>query len=141
MSTPEKRLAQRLPVRLRVDCKPLSFVEVKDIMEGHGYNELAFATLALSRPRTGMLPAKVRDLSVSGLRMESPVHLGLGDAAALDVHLPDERVCLKALAEVVWSQPAADQDSLHACGLRFAAMDEDSARRLKHYLATAPCAA
>ena len=139
MSTPDKRLASRTPVRLRVDCKPLSRNEISDILEGHGYNELAYASLALSMPRQGMMPSRVRDLSLSGLRMEGPLALGLGDSAALDMHLPDERVALKALAEVVWSRPASDVQEPHACGLRFAAMDEESARRLKHYLATVPC--
>jgi len=136
----EKRLAQRVSVRLRVDCKPLSNNEIRDILDGQGYQELAYSSLALNRPRQGMLPAKVRDLSLSGLRMEGPLPMGLGDAAALDVHLPDERVALKALAEVVWSKPADVAEAPHACGLRFAAMDEESARRLRHYLATAPCA-
>ena len=136
----DKRQAQRVPVRLRVDCKPLSNAEVRDILDGQGYQELAYASLALNRPRQGMLPSKVRDLSLTGLRMEGPLPLGLGDAAALDMHLPDERVALKALAEVVWSKPAGLAEEPHACGLRFAAMDEESARRLRHYLATAPCA-
>jgi Tfp pilus assembly protein PilZ len=136
----EKRQAQRVPVRLRVDCKPLSNTEVRDILDGQGYQELAYASLALNRPRQGMLPSKVRDLSLTGLRMEGPLPMGLGDAAALDMHLPDERVALKALAEVVWCKPAGMAAEPHACGLRFAAMDEESARRLRHYLATAPCA-
>lgn len=135
----DKRLSQRVPVRLRVDCKPLTTSEVRDILDGQGYQELAYSSLALNRPRQGMLPSKIKDLSLSGLRMEGPLPLGLGDAAALDVHLPDERVALKALAEVVWSRPAGSADSPHACGLRFAAMDDESARRLKHFLATAPC--
>ena len=101
MSPAEKRLANRLSVRLRVDCKPLSRNEISDILEGHGYNELAFSSLAMSMPRQGMMPSKVRDLSLSGLRMEGPLALGLGDSAALDMHLPDERVALKALAEVL----------------------------------------
>ena len=136
----EKRHAPRVPVRLRVDCKPLSSGEIRDILDGQGYQELAYASLALNRPRQGMLPARIRDLSQTGLRMEGPLPLGLGDAAALDMHLPDDKVALKALAEVVWSKPAGLAEQPHACGLRFAAMDEESARRLRHYLATAPCA-
>jgi Tfp pilus assembly protein PilZ len=137
-SSADKRRSSRLPVRMRVDCKPLSGSEVRDILEGHGYSELAFASLALSRPRQGMLPARVKDLSSGGLCMEGPLPLGLGDAAALDMHLPDERVALKALVEVVWSKPATDEEKPHACGLRFAAMDVESARRLKHFLSSSP---
>jgi Tfp pilus assembly protein PilZ len=140
MST-DKRHAKRVSVRLRVDCKPLSNGEIREILDGQGYQELAYSSLALSRPRQGMLPSRVRDLSLSGLRMEGPLPLGLGDAAALDVHLPDERVALKALAEVVWSQPADALDRPHACGLRFAAMDEDSARRLRSFIDASPCLA
>jgi len=51
-----------------VDCKPLSRNEVTDILEGHGYNELAFSSLAMSMPRHGMMPSKVRDLSLSGMQ-------------------------------------------------------------------------
>ena len=141
MPTAEHRLSNRLPVRMRVDCKPLSGSEIRDILEGHGYSELAFASLALSRPRQGMLPARVKDLSVGGLCMEGPLPLGLGDAAALDMHLPDERVALKALAEVVWSKPANNEEKPHACGLRFAAMDEEAMRRLKLFLSSSAVAA
>lgn len=137
----DKRLNKRLPVRLRVDLKPLSGSEVRDILEGQGYSELAFASLALSHPRHGMFPSRVKDLSLSGMRMEGPLPMGLGDAAAVDMHLPDERVALKALVEVVWSKAAVDEEKPHSCGLRFAAMDEESSRRLKYFLATAPAAA
>jgi Tfp pilus assembly protein PilZ len=73
--------------------------------------------------------------------MEGPLPLGLGDAAALDMHLPDVRVALKALVEVVWSKPASHESKPHSCGLRFAAMDEDSARRLKSFIDGAGVAA
>ena len=137
MST-DQRHSKRVSVRLRVDCKPLSNSEIREILDGQGYQELAYSSLALSRPRQGMLPARIRDLSLSGMRMEGPLPLGLGDAAALDMHLPDERVALKALAEVVWAQPAGALDQPHACGLRFAAMDEDSVRRLRTFIDASP---
>jgi Tfp pilus assembly protein PilZ len=130
----ENRRSNRVSIRIRVDCKPLSGSELRDILEGRGYSELAFSSLALSRPRQGMLPARVKNLCVGGLCMEGPLALGLGEVAALDMHLPDERVALKALVEVVWSKPAVGDDKPHACGLRFAAMDQDSVRRLKLYL-------
>jgi len=130
----DKRLSERISVRMRVDCKPLSSSEVRDILDGRGYSELTFSSLALSRPRQGMVPSRVKDLSLGGLCMEGALPLGLGDAAALDLHFPDERVALKALVEVVWTRPAADDDKPHACGMRFAAMDQESVKRLKHYL-------
>jgi PilZ domain len=138
MSTRDKRQARRSPVRLRVDFKPLSSSEVRDILEGQGYGELGFSSLALKQPRHGMLPSRVKDLSQSGMRMEGPLPIGLGEVAAVDVHLPDERVALKALVEVVWSKPAEDGLKPHSCGLRFAAMECDSVRRLKHFLMAAP---
>ncbi len=134
----EQRSSNRIPVRMRVDCKPLSSAEIKDILDGHGYSELAYASLALSRPRQGMLPARIKNLSPGGLCLEGPLPMKEGEVAALDLHLLDERVALKALAEVVWSQPAADETRPHSCGLRFAAMDEDGLKRLKSYLALLP---
>ncbi|HTA17271.1 MAG TPA: PilZ domain-containing protein [bacterium] len=130
----ENRRSNRVSLRIRVDCKPLSGSELRDILEGRGYSELAFSSLALSRPRQGMLPARVKNLSGGGLCMEGPLALGLGEVATLDMHLPEERVALKALVEVVWSKPAAGDDQPHACGMRFAAMDQESVKRLKHYL-------
>jgi Tfp pilus assembly protein PilZ len=130
----ENRRSKRVTIRIRVDCKPLSGSEVRDILEGRGYSELAFSSLALSRPRQGMLPARVKNLSAGGMCMEGPLALGLGEVATLDMHLPEERVALKALVEVVWSKPAAGDDKPHACGVRFAAMDQESVRRLKLYL-------
>lgn len=122
---------------MRVDCKPLSGSEVRDILEGNGFSELSYASLALSLPRQGMLSARTSDLSVGGLRMEGPLPMGLGEVATVDLHFPDERVALKALVEVVWSRPSDDDRKPHACGMRFAAMDEDGVKRLKHYLTTA----
>jgi Tfp pilus assembly protein PilZ len=85
-----------------------------------------------------MIPARIRDLSLGGVRIEGPVALGAGEATALDVHLPDERVVVKLLGEVVWSEPAKDGQHLHAFGLRFAALEEHALARLKHFLELAP---
>jgi hypothetical protein len=138
MSTLDQRSAPRQPVRLRADVKPLSHEDVKDILEGQGYDELDFCSLSLSKPRSGMLPARVRDLSLTGARVEGLLDLGQGEAAGMDLHFPQDRVVLKVLAEVVWSQPAAGADAPHACGLRFAALEEDGLHRLKNYLKLAP---
>lgn len=138
MSSREKRLSSRVRVRLRVDCKPLDHAECMGVLEGQGFNELSFRSLALTRPRSGMTPMRARDLSMSGLRLEGPLPLGLGDSAMLDMHLPDESVAVKALVDVVWSVPAEDPQRPHSCGMRFAALDEEGARRLKSFLALAP---
>jgi Tfp pilus assembly protein PilZ len=138
MTPTEQRLAPRQAVRLRVDLKPLRHEEVRDILEGHGYDELAFSSLSLSKPRVGMIPARIRDLSLGGVRIEGPVSLGTGEATALDLHLPDDRVVVKLLGEVVWSEPAKDSNHLHAFGLRFAALEENALARLKHFLELAP---
>jgi hypothetical protein len=121
-----------------VDLKPLRHEEVRDILEGNGYDELDFASLSLARPRSGMMPARIRDLSIQGARIEGPMSLGLGEAAVLDLHLPDERVVIKALGEVVWSRPSQDSQPPHAFGLRFAALKDDALARLKHYLTLMP---
>ncbi len=138
MNASEKRLSTRVRVRLRVDCKPLDHEERMDVLEGHGFQELSFRSLALTRPRLGMTPMRARDLSSSGLRLEGPLPLGLGDSVMLDLHLPDERVAVKALVDVVWSREAADPNLPHSCGVRFAALDDEGARRLKNYMALAP---
>jgi hypothetical protein len=138
MTPSDKRLAPRQSVRLRVDLKPLRHQEVRDILEGQGYDELEFSSLALAKPRMGMLPARIRDLSLSGARVEGPVSLGTGEATAIDLHLPDERVVLKVLGEVVWSQPSTDDSQPHSFGLRFAALEEDGLHRLKNFLNLVP---
>jgi hypothetical protein len=138
MTTSDKRLAPRQSVRLRVDLKPLRHEEVRDILQGQGYDELAFSSLSLSKPRTGMMPARIRDLSLSGVRVEGPVAMGAGEATAIDLHLPDERVVIKALGEVVWSRPATDCNEPHAFGVRFAALEEDAVHRLKNFLNLVP---
>lgn len=138
MTPSDKRLAPRQAVRLRVDLKPLRHEEVRDILEGQGYDELEYSSLSLTKPRAGMMPARIRDLSLSGMRIEGPVSLGTGEAAAVDLHLPDERVVLKVLGEVVWSQTAPDASQPHSFGLRFAALEEDGVHRLKNFLSLAP---
>jgi Tfp pilus assembly protein PilZ len=138
MTPTEQRLAPRQAVRLRVDLKPLRHEEVRDILEGNGCDELDFSSLSLSKPRMGMIPARIRDISLRGVRIEGPVSMGTGEAAVLDLHLPDERVVIKALGEVVWSRPSTDSQQMHAFGLRFAALEEDALNRLKHYLTLIP---
>ena len=138
MTTIDKRLAPRQAVRLRVDLKPLRHDEVRDILEGQGYDELEFSSLSLAKPRSGMLPARIRDISLSGLRVEGPVALGAGEATAIDLHLPDERVVLKVLGEVVWSRPSEDSAQPHSFGVRFAALEEDGMHRLKTFLSLGP---
>ncbi len=138
MALDDKRLTPRQTVRLRVDLKPLKHEEVRDILEGHGYDELEYSSLSLTRPRAGMLPARIRDISLGGIRVEGPCALGNGEVTAMDLHLPDERVVIKALGEVVWSLPSTDDSQPHAFGLRFAALDETALQRLKAYLFLAP---
>lgn len=48
-----------------------------------------------------------------------------------------DTVAVKALVDVVWSRPAQDQALPHSCGLRFAAMDDEGARRLKAFISQA----
>jgi Tfp pilus assembly protein PilZ len=81
---------------------------------------------------------RVRDLSTSGLRLEGPLPLGFGESVFLDLHLPDDPVAVKALVDVVWSQPARDQSQPHRCGMRFAAIDEEGIRRIKNFLVQVP---
>lgn len=138
MSSSDKRLSTRVRVRLRVDCKPLDHAECQGVLEGQGFQELAFRSLSMNRPRLGMTPMRARDLSMSGLRLEGPLPLGLGDSVVLDMHLPDERVAVKALVDVVWSANASDPSQPHSCGMRFAALDDEGARRLKNFLAQVP---
>lgn len=138
MNANEKRLASRVPVRLRVDCKPLDHAECVDVLEGHGFQELSFRSLALTRPRLGMTPMKARNLSLSGIHLEGPLALNLGDSATLDLHLPDDSVAVKALVDVVWSREASDPSLPHHCGLRFAALDDEGLRRIKNFIALAP---
>jgi len=138
MKAHEQRLSTRVRVRLRVDCKPLDHAECAGVLEGQGFQELSFRSLALTRPRSGMTPMRVRDLSTSGLRLEGPLSLGLGESAILDLHLPDEQVAVKALVDVVWSNPAADPQQPHSFGVRFAALEEEGLRRLKSFMALVP---
>jgi hypothetical protein len=84
---------------------------------------------------------RARDLSSSGLRLEGPLALGLGESAVLDLHLPDENVAVKALVDVVWSHPASDPQQLHSFGVRFAALEEEGMRRLKSFMALMPAEA
>jgi hypothetical protein len=138
MNAREQRLSTRVRVRLRVDCKPLDHSECAGVLEGQGFQELSFRSLALTRPRAGMTPMRVKDLSTSGLRLEGPLALGLGESAMLDLHLPDENVAVKALVDVVWSSPATDPQLPHSFGVRFAAMEEEGLRRLKSFMALMP---
>jgi hypothetical protein len=141
MQPSEKRLSTRVRVRLRVDCKPLDHSECLGVLEGQGFQELSFRSLALTRPRSGMTPLRALDLSSSGLRLEGPLALGVGESAVLDLHLPDERVAVKALVDVAWSEPASDPLQPHRFGVRFAALEEEGLRRLKSFMALVPAEA
>ena len=97
----DPRLTARRSVSVRVDVKPLHTNDVDNILLGQGYEDLSFNSLSLSRPRHGMERAVSLDISVSGVRVYG-AELKPGTAAVIDIHLPDENVVVKALAEVVW---------------------------------------
>jgi hypothetical protein len=74
----------------------------------------------------GMERAETLDLSGSGLRLTG-MALKPGSAAMLDLHLPCERLVVKALVEVVWARQ-------NTAGCRFAAIQEEGASRVRRYL-------
>jgi hypothetical protein len=113
-----------------VDVKALKTEDVDKILFGQGYEDLNLNSLAMSRPRHGMEAAQCVDISLGGLRV-SGAELKPGTAAVIDIHLPDERVVVKALVEVVWVRTEEAQPQ---AGMRFAAMHEQGASLVKGYL-------
>lgn len=118
-------------MELRVDVKILPKKEVDDILDGSGYPDLSVTALSLSRPRGGMDGLNTVDVSTSGLRLRCKDLYEKGMAAALDLHLPGERTVLKFLGEVMW---VGQVEGEGCAGIRIAALDEDSGRRLGGYL-------
>lgn len=126
-----RRIRKRIPMQLRVDVKLLPEHEVQDILDGAGYADLSTSAMALRRPRSGMEGHKTSDVSFSGIGLVCEKKYENGQAAALDVHLPGQRTVLKFLGEVMWTR---ESNGEYRSGMRFAALDEDSARRFADYL-------
>lgn len=126
----DARHAERKQVQVTVDVKPLKTQDVDNILFGQGFEDLKLNSLSMSRPRHGMERAQTLDLSVSGLRLEG-VNLKPGTAAVLDLHLPEDKVVVKALVEVVWVK--VEQENSTA-GCRFAAIQEFGAERMMSFL-------
>jgi hypothetical protein len=120
-----------VPLQLRVDVKILPKSEVDGILDGEGYPDLSISSLSMSRPRAGMQGNHTLDLSDTGMGLQFPQVYEKGTAAALDLHLPGDRTVVKLLGEVMWSAQAAGASRV---GIRFAALDEDSAQRFSGYL-------
>lgn len=126
----EARHAERRKVHVTVDIKPLKTQDVDNILFGQGFEDLNLNSLSMSRPRHGMERAQTLDLSVSGLRVAG-IELKPGTAAVLDLHLPEQKVVVKALVEVVWSGQDSEGPT---AGCRFAALQEFGAERMKDFL-------
>lgn len=78
------------------------------------------------------VPARVRDLSLNGLRLEMPVKPQAGSKCDLHLKLPDSPLSLKA--EVVATRPTLTS---HLVRLRIPSLDASAAQRLSAYLAGA----
>lgn len=78
------------------------------------------------------VPARVRDLSLNGLRLEMPVKPAKGTRCQLHLKLPDKPLTLEA--EVVGTRPTLTS---HLVRLRIPSLDGSSTRRLSAYLAGA----
>jgi hypothetical protein len=126
----DARHATRHLVQVIVDVKVLKTRDVDNILFGQGWQDLNLNSLSMSRPRFGMERAQSLDLSCSGLRLEG-LDLKPGTAAILDLHLPEDKVVVKALVEVVWVRKEGDKTM---AGCRFAAMQEIGAERMMNFL-------
>ena len=126
----DSRHSTRCPLHLTVDLKSLKTQDVDNILFGQGFEDLNLNSLSLARPRHGMERAETLDISLSGMRLSGPA-LAPGTAAVLDLHLPHDRVVVKALVEVVWSSQHEGQATL---GCRFAAIQEHGVERMRVFL-------
>jgi len=116
---------------MRVDLKILAKRDVDAILDGDGYPDLDSPGLAMSRPRSGMFGAHTLDISASGLRISLEKAVEAGVSAIFDLHLPGQKTVVKALGDIVWCQgnPQGAQ-----AGVRLAALDDEGARQIKHFL-------
>jgi hypothetical protein len=126
----DARHATRHAIHVTVDVKALRTQDVDNILFGQGFQDLNLNSLSMSRPRHGMERGQTLDLSCSGLRL-SGIDLKPGTAAILDLHLPEDKVVVKALVEVVWTSL---QGEMPTAGCRFAAIQEFGAERMMCYL-------
>ena len=126
----DARQSQRRQVQVKVDVKPLKTQDVDNILFGQGFEDLNLNSLSMSRPRFGMERAQTLDLSLSGLRLTG-IDLKPGTAAVLDLHLPQDKVVVKALVEVVWVRVENENST---AGCRFAAIQEFGAERMQSFL-------
>lgn len=126
----DMRLSQRHAIQVKVDLRPLRTQDVDCILEGQGFEDLNSNSLSMNRPRLGMDRCEAVDISASGVRLRG-AELAPGTAALMDLHLPDEGVVVKALVEVVWVKEVEKEPY---AGVRFAAMPEQGARRVRSFL-------
>ena len=115
-----RRLNERVDMKLRVDAKYLKDSEGHSILEGEGFPDLGRPSLARRNPRAGMVELNTEDLSLSGLGLEGDMEFQPGMAFALDLHLPNDPVVVKALAEVMWVDGSGGKPR---AGLRIAAIN------------------
>jgi hypothetical protein len=114
-------------LRVRVDARYLDQKEVHGILEGEGFSDLDRPSMAWRRPREGMVTVSSEDFSAGGMALRGGIDFKKGMAFALDVHLPNDSVVIKALAEVMWVQM---DNTRHRAGLRIAAIHWMELQRL-----------
>ena len=135
MSYVEKRIESRISIRLRADAKELSPDQLEGIMDGQGWTDIFVPSFSYKNPREGMQSLETRDISRSGLRLEGSFGFNRGASLAIDLHLPGDRVLVKALLEVMWVEKDEKNPEWKRAGARFAALEETNSHRIGEFLA------
>lgn len=128
----EKRIEKRVDVQLRADACEVDASLLEGIMEGNGYADLFQPDFGLRRPREGMSRVVACDISRSGLRLKGAFSFSQGMKIAVDLHLPQDRLLVKVLLEVMWCEEV--EKGFFFAGARFAALEEQSSRRVEEFV-------
>jgi uncharacterized protein (TIGR02266 family) len=123
-----------------VVAKPVSRVSliqaVNRFLRGPGIRGLARVPLETQvriRRRDDEAVGRARNLSRGGIFVEADVALSPATELSLQFALPETRAVIEPTAQVVWRRDASDEEA-PGMGLRFLALDGDSARQIDEYV-------
>ena len=134
----ERREAERVPVRVRVNFRVMSPDEALDYIEEGNYQDLEIG-LGTQEGPAGSLENETKDLSLGGFSLGGDLTI-LGDQPlergvnlAVELLVPGQLQPVKAIAVVVWSKLEDEEGGRTECGLMFKGIgdkDLDTLRNL-----------
>lgn len=134
----ERRVLERIPVRLRVNYRLMSPDEAMDYLESGNYSKLDVGPQEAGV--NGTLENETKDISMGGFSLDGDLTiLGIGKLErgsnlAVEILVPGVLAPVKAIAVVVWAKISQEEGNRTECGLMFKGISDADLDRIRVFM-------